>query len=52
MALLVRILLAVAGAAAAVLVGRDAETSGSCKGMLAVVVAVAVLILVGLSGRR
>ena len=52
MSLLVRLLLAVSGAAAAFLVGRDADNFGVVQGMLALLVAVAVLALAGLAGRR
>ncbi len=52
MGLLVRLLLAVSGAAAAFLVGRDADNFGVVQGMLALLVAVAVLALAGLAGRR
>ena len=52
MGLVVRLLLAVAGAGAAFLVGRDADNFGVVQGMLALVIAVAVLALVGLAGRR
>lgn len=52
MGLLLRLLLALAGAAAAVLVARDAPNFGVVQGMLALVIAVAVLALVGLAGRR
>jgi hypothetical protein len=52
MGLIVRLLLAVAGVGAAFLVGRDADSFGVVQGMLALVVAVAVLVLVGLAGRR
>ena len=52
MGLLVRFLLAVGGVGAAFLVGRDADNFGVVQGMLALLVAVAVLVLVGLAGRR
>jgi hypothetical protein len=52
MGLILRLLLAVAGVGAAFLVGRDADNFGVVQGMLALVVAVAVLVLVGLAGRR
>ncbi len=52
MGLLVRLLLAVSGAAAAFLVCRDADNFGVVQGMLALLVAVAVLALAGLAGRR
>ena len=52
MGLLVRLLLAFSGAAAAFLVGRDADNFGVVQGMLALLVAVAVLALAGLAGRR
>jgi hypothetical protein len=42
----------VSGAAAAFLVGRGAGNFGVVQGMLALVVAVAVLALVALAGRR
>jgi hypothetical protein len=50
--LLLRVLLALSGAAAALLVARDAPNFGVVQGMLALVVAVAVLALIGLAGRR
>ncbi len=49
---LVRLLLAVAGAGVAFLVGRDADNFGVVQEMLALVVAVAVLALAGSAGRR
>ena len=52
MGLVVRLLLAAAGAAAAYLVGRDADNFGVVQGMLALLVAAAVLAIVGLAGRR
>jgi hypothetical protein len=52
MALLVRGLLALSGAAAAIFVAQDAPNFGVVQGMLALVAAVAVLVLLGLSGRR
>ena len=52
MGLLIRLLLSVAGVGAAFLVGRGADNFGVVQGMLALVVAVAVLVLVGLAGRR
>ena len=52
MGLLVRLLLAVSGAAAAFLVARDAANFGVVQGMLALVIAAAVLALVALAGRR
>lgn len=52
MGFVVRLLLAVSGAAAAFLVGRSADNFGVVQGMLALVVAVAVLALAGLAGRR
>lgn len=52
MGLIVRLLLAVAGVGAAYLVGRDAGNFGVVQGMLALIVAVAVLIVAGLAGRR
>ena len=52
MALLVQILLAAAGGAASLFVAQDAPNFEVVQGMLALVVAVAVLIMVGLAGRR
>lgn len=52
MGLVVRGLLALGGAAAAVLVARDSPNFGVVQGMLALVAAVAFLIAVGLIGRR
>lgn len=52
MALVVRGLLAVAGAVAALLLARDAPNFGVVQGMLALIVAVAILIAIGLVGRR
>lgn len=52
MGLLVRVLLGLAGAAAAVFVARDAPNFGVVQGMLALLVAVAVLVIAGLAGRR
>ncbi len=52
MGLLVRVLLAVSGALAAFFVARDADNFGVVQGMLALVVAAAVLALAALAGRR
>ncbi len=52
MGLLIRLLLAVSGAVAAVFVARDADNFGVIQGMFALVVAVAALALAGLAGRR
>ena len=52
MALLVRILLALGSGAAALFVAKDSPNFEVVQGMLAVVVAVALLIMVGLAGRR
>jgi hypothetical protein len=52
MGAVVRILLAAAGAMAAALVARDAPVFGIVQGMLALVAAVAILLAVGLAGRR
>jgi hypothetical protein len=52
MALLIRALLAFSGAVAALFVARDAPNFEVVQGMLALIAAVAVLLLVGLSGRR
>ncbi len=52
MALLARILVGLGGAAAALFVAQDAPNFGVVQGMLALVAAVAILVLVGLSGRR
>jgi hypothetical protein len=51
-ALLVRILLTAGGGVAALFVAQDSPNFEVVQGMLALVVAVAVLILVGLAGRR
>jgi hypothetical protein len=51
-ALPIRVLLALSGAAAAVSVARDAPNFGLVQGMLALLGAVAVLALLGLAGRR
>ena len=52
MALLVRILLTLASGVAALFVARDSPNFEVVQGMLALIVAVAVLIMVGLAGRR
>jgi hypothetical protein len=52
MALLLRGVLALGGAVAALFVARDAPNFEVVQGMLALVAAVAFLVLVGLSGRR
>ena len=52
MGLVVRLLLGFAGAAAALLVARDAPNFGVVQGMLALAIAVAVLVVAGLAGRR
>jgi len=52
MGLLIRLLLAASGTMAAVLVARDAPNFGVVQGMLALLLAVCVLLLIGLSGRR
>lgn len=52
MGLLIRGLLVLAGAGAAVLVARDAPVFGVVQGMLALVIVVAAIALLGLFGRR
>lgn len=52
MALILRGLLALAGAAAATLVARDAPNFGVVQGMLALLAAVAFLVAIGLIVRR
>ena len=52
MGLILRLLLAISGVGASYLVGRGADNFGVVQGMLALIVAVAMLVLVGLAGRR
>lgn len=52
MGLVLRILLALAGGAAALLVERDAPNFGVVQGMLALVIAAAIFVAIGLAGRR
>lgn len=52
MGIVIRALLALGGAVAAVLVARDSPNFGVVQGMMALLAAVAFLIAIGLIGRR